>query len=161
MASIVEGRDGNTGDHIRRTSDVVRIFVSRLLQDGDMPGLTRGMAHRIVKAAPLHDFGKVAIPDVFLNRPGKFTPEEYETMKQHAEKGAVIVTQILRNSDDDQLKEIAVNVAHYYHEKWDGSGYPDGLAGTKIPFEARVMALADVFDALVSKRVYKERLDYD
>lgn len=161
MASIVEGRDGNTGDHIRRTSDVVRIFVSRLLRDGDVPGLTRDIAHRIVKAAPLHDFGKVAVPDAILNKPGKFTPEEYEIMKQHAEKGAVIVAQILQNSDDEQLKEIAVNVAHYHHEKWDGNGYPDGLAGTRIPFEARVMALADVFDALVSKRVYKERLDYD
>ena len=161
MASIVENRDNNTGGHIRRTSDVVRIFVEHLRDVGCCPALTRETAERIVKAAPLHDFGKIAIPDSVLNKPGKFTPEEYEIMKLHAQKGAGIVARILQNSDDLQFKNIAVNVAHYHHEKWDGTGYPCGLAEHEIPLEARIMALADVFDALVSKRVYKDQFSYD
>ncbi|MGN0078205.1 MAG: HD-GYP domain-containing protein [Coriobacteriales bacterium] len=161
MASIVENRDDNTGGHIRRTSDVVRAFTEHLLSSGCCAGLTREAAERIITAAPLHDFGKIAIPDSVLNKPGRFTPEEYEGMKQHSQKGAAIVAQILQNADDEQFKGIAVNIAHYHHEKWDGSGYPSGLAGEQIPLEARIMALADVFDALVSKRVYKEMYSFD
>lgn len=161
MASIVENRDNNTGGHIRRTSDVVRVFVEYLRETGYSVALTREIGERIIKAAPLHDFGKIAIPDVVLNKPGKFTPEEYEIMKQHAQKGAGIVARILQNADDLLFKNIAVNVAHYHHEKWDGTGYPCGLAEEEIPLEARIMALADVFDALVSKRVYKDQYSYD
>lgn len=123
--------------------------------------LTPQIAKCIIKAAPLHDFGKIAIPDVILNKPGKFEPEEYEEMKTHAAKGAVIVERILQNTEDTTFKRIAVNLAHYHHEKWDGSGYPEGISKNNIPFEARVMALADVFDALVSKRVYKDSYGYD
>lgn len=161
MASIVENRDNNTGGHIRRTSDVVKVFVAHLQDHQHFDELTDRFANCIVKAAPLHDFGKIAVPDEILNKPGKFEPEEYEKMKQHSAKGAVIVEQILHNSDDEYFRNIAVNVAHFHHEKWDGTGYPKGLSGESIPFEARVMALADVFDALVSKRVYKERMPYD
>lgn len=161
MASIVENRDNNTGGHIARTSDVVKIFVNHLLKKNIINELTPKIAKCIIKAAPLHDFGKIAIPDIILNKPGKFTDEEYEEMKKHSEKGAAIVERILKNSEDTTFKKIAVNVAHYHHEKWDGKGYPEGIQGEEIPFEARVMALADVFDALVSKRVYKERLGYD
>lgn len=161
MASIVENRDNNTGGHIRRTSDVVRVFMDHLRKTDYSPALTWETAERIIKAAPLHDFGKIAIPDGVLNKPGKFTPEEYALMKLHAQKGAGIVARILQNSDDLQFKNIAVNVAHYHHEKWDGTGYPYGLAETEIPLEARIMALADVFDALASKRVYKDQFGYD
>ncbi len=161
MASIVENRDGNTGGHISRTSSVVKIFTEHLRNMELVEKLTPGMIDDIVQAAPLHDFGKIAIPDVVLNKPGRFNDEEYAIMKQHAEKGAVIVAQILRNVDDKQLKKVAINVAHYHHEKWDGTGYPEGISEEVIPFEARVMALADVFDALVSKRVYKEPFSYD
>lgn len=161
MASIVENRDNNTGGHIRRTSDVVRVFVEHLLETDYSSTLNREMADQIIKAAPLHDFGKIAIPDNILNKPGKYVSEEYEIMKLHSQKGAEIVERILQNSDDLQFKNIAVNVAHYHHEKWDGTGYPCGLAKEKIPLEARIMALADVFDALVSKRVYKEQYSYD
>ena len=161
MASIVENRDNNTGGHIRRTSDVVRAFVEHLLATDYSSTLTREIADQIIKAAPLHDFGKIAIPDSILNKPGKFVSEEYEIMKLHAKKGAEIVARILQNSDDLQFKNIAVNVAHYYHEKWDGTGYPCGLVQEEIPLEARIMALADVFDALVSNRVHKGQFSFD
>lgn len=161
MASIVENRDSNTGGHIARTSDVVKIFVAYLLEQGQFSQLTPEIAQRVTKAAPLHDFGKIAIPDAVLNKPGKFTEEEYACMKLHPGKGAVIVERILQSSEDTLFKTIAIHVAHYHHEKWDGNGYPDGLKGTEIPFEARIMALADVFDALVSKRVYKDSYSYD
>ena len=161
MASIVENRDNNTGGHIRRTSDVVRVFVEHLLVTDYSSALTREIADKIIKAAPLHDFGKIAIPDSILNKPGKFVSEEYEIMKLHSQKGAEIVARILQNSDDLQFKNIAVNVAHYHHEKWDGTGYPCGLVQEEIPLEARIMALADVFDALVSNRVYKGQFSFD
>lgn len=161
MASIVENRDNNTGGHIARTSDVVRIFIEYLQKNCKEHNISEHLAESIIKAAPLHDFGKTAIPDRILNKPGKFEPDEYEIMKEHAAKGAVIVEKILRNVEDKKFKKIAINVAHYHHEKWDGTGYPSGLKAEEIPFEARVMALADVFDALVSKRVYKDSFSYE
>lgn len=161
MASIVENRDNNTGGHIQRSSAVVKIFVEHLMEVNYLDSLTQDVADMIIKAAPLHDFGKIAIPDSILNKPGKFELWEYDKMKEHSAKGAVIVARILQHSEDIAFRSIAVNIAHYHHEKWDGNGYPEGLTEKEIPFEARVMALADVFDALVSKRVYKESFDYD
>lgn len=161
MASIVENRDNNTGGHIKRTSDVVKIFINELRKDPAFKDLNDAECERIIKAAPLHDFGKIGVPDEILNKPGKFTDEEYEIMKIHPAKGADIVKQILKNSDDNYFNKIAINVAHYHHEKWNGSGYPEGLKENEIPIEARIMALADVFDALVSKRVYKDQFSYD
>lgn len=161
MANIIESRDNNTGGHVARTSDVVKIFISHLKKNGNHPELTEEFSECVIKAAPLHDFGKIAIPDMILNKPGKFTDEEYNVMKMHSAKGAVIVNKILNNADDPFFKLIAVNVAHYHHEKWNGQGYPEQLSENSIPFEARIMALADVFDALVSKRVYKDSFSYD
>ena len=161
MASIVEDRDANTGGHIRRTSDIVSIFVKSLIRDGKVTELNEETADCIIRSAPLHDFGKIAIPDVILNKPGKYTPQEYDVMKKHTVYGADIVERILQSSEDTSFKTIAQNIAHYHHEKWDGSGYPQGLKGEEIPLEARIMALADVFDALVSKRVYKEKYSFD
>ena len=109
----------------------------------------------------MHDLGKIAVDDAILRKPGRFTPEEFEQMKKHAAEGARIVDQILKDTDDDEFHRIAVNVAHYHHERWDGSGYPEKLAGEQIPLEARIMAIADVYDALVSKRVYKESMPFD
>ena len=154
MATMVESRDNSTGGHIRRTSDCVRVFASQL----DLP---ENFLEAVVKAAPMHDLGKIAVPDAILQKPGKFTDEEYEKMKSHSAEGAKIVEEVLSEVDDLEFKKIAINVAHYHHEKWDGSGYPDHLHAEQIPLEARIMALADVFDALVSKRCYKESFSYD
>jgi len=161
MADTVESRDFSTGGHIRRTCDVVKIFVEHLISTKNFPIITEHFSKCIIKSASLHDFGKIGIPDYILTKQGKFTDEEYEIMKTHSANGAVIVSNILKNSDDSQFREIAVNVAHYHHEKWNGFGYPEKLKGEEIPFEARIMALADVFDALVSKRCYKEKFSYD
>ncbi len=160
MATMVEGRDNSTGGHIRRTSDVVRLLVDEMKKDENL-SLTNEFYKNLIKAAPMHDLGKITIDDAILRKPGKFTPEEYAVMKTHAPEGARIVSQILEGTDDKEFAKIAINVAHYHHEKWDGTGYPDGLAGAKIPLEARVMAIADVYDALVSKRVYKEEFSFE
>lgn len=160
MAVVVESRDNGTGGHIKRTSECIRAFAG-LVEKSDKFNVTNGFIKRVIEAAPMHDLGKIAVDDAILRKPGRFTPEEYEIMKTHSEKGAKIVAQILAEVDDKEFVDIAINVAHYHHEKWDGTGYPLGLRGTDIPLEARIMALADVFDALVSKRCYKEAYDYD
>ncbi|MCR5823481.1 MAG: HD domain-containing protein [Lachnospiraceae bacterium] len=159
MASMIESRDSSTGGHIRRTSDVVNVFAEELIAAG-YP-LSRRFLHRVVIAAPMHDLGKIAVDDAVLRKRGKYSPEEYEIMKTHAAKGAVIVRRVLSGVDDEELVSIAANVAHYHHEKWNGQGYPAGLRGAEIPVEARIMAIADVFDALVSKRYYKDAYSYD
>jgi response regulator RpfG family c-di-GMP phosphodiesterase len=159
MASMIESRDFSTGGHIKRTSDVVAIFAEELLNCGYPLG--RRFLHLVVIAAPMHDLGKIAVDDDVLRKKGKYTSEEYEEMKQHAAKGAVIVRRVLSGMDDEELVNVVANVAHYHHEKWNGQGYPTGLKGEEIPVEARIMALADVFDALVSKRYYKDAYSYD
>ena len=161
IASMVESRDNSTGDHIRRTSEGVRIFVDQLKKHPDYSSLSDSFYLNVIKAAPMHDLGKIAVSDSILKKPGKFTPDEHDQMKKHTTEGAKIVTGVLREVDDEEFKRIAVNIAHYHHEKWNGSGYPEGLKGEEIPIEARIMAFADVFDALVTKRCYKEAMDYN
>ena len=160
MATMVESRDNSTGGHIRRTSEGVRILTDEIRRDNTL-GLSEEFIRNIIKAAPMHDLGKIAVDDVILRKPGRFEPEEFEKMKAHAKEGARIVHAILEGTEDDEFHEIAENVAHYHHERWDGSGYPEGLAGEEIPVEARIMAIADVYDALVSKRVYKASMPFD
>ena len=159
MAQMVESRDLSTGGHIKRTSLVVGIFAKELLKS-DM-GFDEEFLHYVERSAPMHDLGKIAVDDQILRKQGKFTDEEYEVMKKHSAAGAEIVRKILTGIEDDRFVEIAINVAHYHHEKVNGKGYPEGLAGDDIPVEARIMALADVFDALVSKRCYKEAFSFD
>lgn len=164
MADMVESRDSSTGGHVKRTSDVIKIFVEELKRCAAC-NINRSYPNSyydyVIMASPMHDLGKIAVDDAILRKPGKFTDEEYEQMKTHAQKGAQIVEQVLRGIEDDGFVKIATNIAHYHHEKWDGTGYPTGCKGENIPYEARIMALADVFDALVSKRCYKESMPYD
>lgn len=160
MAMLVESRDNSTGGHIKRTSEGVRILIDEISRVG-AGRLPEEFCKDVIKAAPMHDLGKIAVDDRVLRKPGKFEPEEYEIMKTHAAEGARVIHEILANTDDESFKTVAENVAHYHHERWDGSGYPEGLSGEQIPLEARIMAIADVYDALVSKRVYKEAFDFE
>lgn len=163
LAVMVESRDNSTGGHIRRTSDVVRMLVDTMRGNGLVPegyDLNDDFCRMLVKAAPMHDLGKIAVDDAILRKPGRFTPEEYAKMKVHAAEGARIVHEILKDTDDEPFHILAENVAHYHHERWDGSGYPEGLKGDAIPPEARIMAIADVYDALVSRRVYKDSMSF-
>lgn len=160
LATVVESRDNSTGGHIRRTSECVKTFMEALADDPDYD-FDRRFVFSVIKAAPMHDLGKLAVPDAILQKKGRFTPEEYEQMKGHSRAGAKLVYEVLSEIPDAAYLKLAVNVAHYHHEKWDGSGYPAHLSGEQIPMEARIMALADVFDALVSKRCYKESYSYD
>ena len=163
MATMVESRDNSTGGHIKRTSDVVNILVNEILNDKSSDGLKLApdFAHNLIKAAPMHDLGKIAVDDEVLRKPGRYTEEEFNKMKIHAEKGAHIVHEILKDTDDVEFHHLAENVAHYHHERCDGSGYPEGLKGEEIPLEARIMAVADVYDALVSARVYKDAMSFE
>ena len=160
MATMVEGRDNSTGGHIRRTSKVVELIVNEMKKD-DVLTYHHKFYENIIKAAPMHDLGKIAVDDAILRKPGKFTPEEYEVMKRHASEGAKYVKEVLSGSADEDLEMVAINVAKYHHERWDGNGYPEKLKGEEIPLEARIMAVADVYDALVSKRVYKEGFSFE
>ncbi|MBQ0167703.1 MAG: HD domain-containing protein [Treponema sp.] len=159
MSQMVESRDLSTGGHIKRTSDVVRIFAQKLLRTGF--GLDRQFLRLVIRSAPMHDLGKIGVDDAVLRKQGRFTDEEYAIMKKHAEIGSGMVRQVLTDLEEPEFVAVADNVAHYHHEKVNGTGYPCGLKGDEIPFEARIMALADVFDALVSKRCYKDAFSYD
>ncbi|MCQ2611218.1 MAG: HD domain-containing protein [Treponema sp.] len=161
MAVVIESRDNSTGEHINRTSGCIQIFIEHLILNNVYPNCPDKFFACIAKAAPMHDLGKIAVDDSILRKPGKFLPEEYEKMKRHSEEGAKIVKQVLKNSNDESFKTISENIAHYHHEKWDGTGYPAHLKGKEIPLEARIMALADVCDALVSERCYKESYSFD
>lgn len=161
MADMVESRDISTGGHIKRTSAIVHIFADRLKQYSEQLGVDEDFLKLVEKAAPMHDLGKIAIDDNILKKPGRFTDSEYAEMKRHTTEGARIVKNILNGVEDEAFVSIAENVAMYHHEKWNGQGYPCGRSGSDIPIEARIMALADVFDALVSKRCYKEAFSCD
>lgn len=162
MATMVESRDNSTGGHIRRTSELVKMLTDRIKNDPDNDfDFSDEFCEALIKAAPMHDLGKIAVDDAILRKPGKFEPEEFEKMKRHAPEGARIVHEILKDTDDEMFKHVAENMAHYHHERWDGSGYPEGRKGFDIPIEARIMAIADVYDALVSKRVYKDKMSFE
>lgn len=161
MAVMIDRRDNNTGDHIKRTSGCVRIFMEELELHPEFEWCTQEFIDYMIKAAPLHDLGKIAVDDAILRKTGRFEPEERKMMETHPKEGYNIVHDILRSMKNKKFKKIAENVAHYHHEKWDGTGYPDKKKGENIPIEARIMALADVFDALVSKRCYKDAFDME
>ena len=157
LAALIESRDVSTGGHVKRTKRYVELIAREMLGRGLHPEeLNEASVERIVRAAPLHDIGKIAISDRILQKPGRLTAEEFEEMKLHAAKGGTMVRNILGNLDDADFLKTASEIAEGHHERWDGRGYPHGLAGTDIPLPARIMAVADVFDALVSERCYKK-----
>lgn len=162
MANLIESRDGDTGEHVKRTERFVNMLACAAQKEGYKPEiLTDEYVELLSKAAPLHDIGKIAISDTILMKPGKLTPEEFEIMKTHASEGGKIVRDVMGEIEDQAYVDIAADVAAYHHEKWNGSGYNSGLSGENIPLSARIMAIADVFDALISKRCYKEEFSLD
>ena len=160
MAAMIESRDNSTGGHINRTTACCALFVEHLRTLSDY-NQSENYWDAVVNSAPLHDLGKIGVSDSILKKTTGLKPWEYDEMKTHAAKGAEIVSKVLADVDDKEFVRVATNVAHYHHEKYDGSGYPDHLRGEQIPFESRIMALVDVFDALVSQRYYKEPMSYD
>lgn len=162
FSSIIEGRDTSTGMHIKRTASYVDIVIKGLCDRGYYTDqLNNEVIDAIVKSAPLHDIGKITVSDTILCKPGKLTEEEFEIMKTHALVGGKLIKETLEDIEDGLMLNTAINMATYHHEKWNGNGYPYKLSGEKIPLAARIMAIADVFDALVSKRCYKESFTYD
>jgi len=160
LGRLAEIRDPETGNHLRRTQGYVRTLAEELRWHPRFSAFLS--AHNIevlVKSAPLHDIGKVGIPDHILLKPGKLTAEEWVIMKTHSRLGYLAIEQAAHDAEQRiDFLSMAKEIAHYHHEKWDGSGYPEGLAGDAIPISARLMALADVFDALLAQRVYKAGL---
>ncbi len=159
MATLIESRDNNTGQHVMSTKKYVSLIVRYMFEQHMHPEeVNQEYIEKITNAAALHDVGKIMISDTILNKPGKFTPEEFEIMKKHSRLGSEIVEEILGENADKHLVRISSDVAHFHHEKWDGTGYPEGLKGEAIPLCARIMAVADVFDALISRRIYKDKV---
>ena len=156
LATVVEERDENTGGHIMRCENYVEMLLKRMKAQGNYSYLTKEYCSNVAMAAAMHDIGKIKIPDQILNKPGKLTDEEYDVMKKHSAYGAEIIQKTMGDIEEKDYITIAYNIARYHHERYDGKGYPDRLKGDDIPLEARVMALADVYDALISERVYKK-----
>jgi len=162
FATLVENKDGSTGGHIKRTTMYVKLLAEELRRRGYYREiLTKDYVKNLCLAAPMHDIGKISIPDMILQKPGKLTDEEFERMKQHAENGGKIIKETFAHLGNEQYTDVAYRVARYHHEKWNGKGYPMGLAGEEIPLSARIMAVADVFDAISEKRCYREAMPMD
>lgn len=162
MAEVVENRDDNTGGHIRRTAEYVACIAKEMKRQGIYSDiLTDSYIRDMVVAAPLHDIGKIHIPDAVLNKPGKLTEEEFEVMKTHTTAGEELLTHAEAELGKSAYLNTAVEMAAYHHEWWNGKGYPYGISGKEIPLCARIMAVADVFDALTSKRCYKNAMPFE
>lgn len=162
LATLIETRDAGTGEHVIRTKKYVSMIAGKMLEDPAFRGkLTPDDVERIENAAPLHDIGKIVISDTILLKPAKLTPDEFEIMKTHAARGGNMIAKLFTELDDPLFLKTAEEIAVSHHERWDGKGYPAGLSGENIPLSARIMAVADVFDALVSFRVYKPSISPD
>lgn len=156
MANLIESRDGSTGKHVKNTKMYVAMISNELRKRGLFPEqLTPDYIRDVCKAAPLHDVGKIKVPDAILQKPGKLTPEEFDVMKQHTTFSRKIIKTIIGDVEDEHYVQIVEDIAMYHHERWDGTGYPAGLEGDAIPLAARIMSVADVFDALYEERCYK------
>lgn len=160
MAKLAEYRSEETGFHLERVSHYTRIIAMDISKHHPELGLSPIMANEISRVSPLHDIGKVAIPDGILHKPGKLTEEEWETMKTHTTVGGQLLRNIYENTSSNYLW-LGYEVAMFHHERWNGRGYPRGLSGEDIPISARIMAIADVYDALTSERCYKEAFSHE
>lgn len=159
LANLIENRDLETGEHVTRTSAFVKKLAEFAIEDGVYTDeLNDSFVERMQTLAPLHDVGKIIVSDQILRKPGKLIKEEFEEMKKHAAAGGRIIEDVLQGVTDSSYTSFAADIATYHHERWDGTGYPEGLKGDKIPLSARIMAIADVFDALVSERCYKKAM---
>jgi len=154
LGTVVEYRDLESGEHIKRVKGFTEILAKQLAEERPEYGLTPQRIETMVMASSLHDIGKIAIPDSILLKPGRLTSKEYEIMKLHTTKGGEIIDR-LKGVWDDECREAGYEICRHHHERYDGKGYPDGLAGDEIPISAQIVAVADVYDALVSKRIYK------
>ena len=161
MATMIEYRSLESGEHIRRTKDLTDILVKELLTHQKYGGkLIMSNPSTISQASALHDVGKIGIPDHILLKPGRLTPEEFKVIETHAIIGGEMISTMITDKHDYYLKH-CYDIARHHHERWDGKGYPDGLAGEDIPLSARIVALVDVYDALVSKRCYKDGMSHE
>lgn len=159
LANVIESRDMETGEHVARTSEYVRILAEDARKEGVYAdALDDKFIELMTRLAPMHDIGKIVVPDHILKKPCRLTVEEYEQMKRHASEGGAVVREVLSGITDEEYINFASDIATYHHERWDGGGYPKGLSGEEIPLCARIMAIADVFDALISKRCYKKAM---
>ena len=156
MANLIESRDGSTGKHVKNTRMYVKMIAEELEHKGLFPAtINKDYIEKLCKAAPLHDVGKIQVPDSILQKPGKLTTEEYEQIKTHTTCSASILDDIIGDVEEEDYVRMVKDVAMCHHERWDGKGYPKGLSGEDIPLCARIMAIADVFDALYEERCYK------
>jgi putative two-component system response regulator len=157
LADMVETRDKGTGGHIERTSVYMKILIHEMKERGVYADEMRGWdVEKIISSARMHDLGKISITDIIINKPGKLTEDEFEVMKGHAEEGERIIDEIISRTGEGDFLLNAKVFAGTHHERWDGQGYPHGLKGTDIPLQGRIMAIVDVYDALVSERPYKK-----
>ncbi|RJP74948.1 MAG: HD domain-containing protein [Candidatus Zixiibacteriota bacterium] len=162
LAKLAEYRDPETGHHLERMRRFSRLLAEELATQPEYaPYITEEYIEGIYNSSPLHDIGKVGIPDAILLKPGRLTPEEFEIMKQHSRIGGDALRAADQQLAGESFLTMGKEIAYHHHEKWDGTGYPDGLRGTAIPLSARLVAVADVYDALTSKRVYKEAINHD
>ena len=162
LSNLVENRDEDTGEHVRRTRAYVELLAVQLMKNNHYSEILNPRYVRFLKrAAPMHDIGKIVVPDAILKKPGFLTDDEFTQMKRHASEGGRIVHEIMDGYEDPEYIDITANIAKYHHEKWDGTGYPDNLKGSEIPLCARIVSLADAFDALVTTRCYKKTVSVD
>jgi putative two-component system response regulator len=156
LASLAESRDPETGEHLERIRSYCHILAEELKNNSPYSGqIDSVFIANLYRSSPLHDIGKVGVPDCILLKPGSLTDKEFEVMKQHSIIGAEALSRTIRNTAGADFLKMAADIAHWHHERFDGAGYPDGLKGTQIPLSARIVSLADVYDALTSSRVYK------
>lgn len=162
MANVIESRDGTTGEHVKRTSKYTMLLAEKMIERGlYAEELTVQLLESMRNGSPLHDIGKITIPDSVLTKPGKLTVEEYDVIKTHAKAGADMIRDNMSQMVSEDFLQVACDMAQYHHEKWNGKGYPEGLKGEEIPLTARILAVTDVYDALVSERQYKKGMTID